>query len=256
MITNLTLFTVLMQIASVDGQVRDALTRKPLELVRVELTHLGVPTASEYTDAEGRFRFANLAPGRYTVSAGGPGYEYTTAEIDTSGRNFVELEIPKVVKRKQRVSDSASVLNEMGNRYRKRDDFQRAETSFKRAMELSDSPYIALNLAEVYTAQNRFAEAEAVLESAIHRTPRNGDAYYGLALVYFEEGRLENAESAAVQADSYPHRVADLHLLLAKIYERLNPEKVGEQLRLYLKEAPNGPLSERIRQTFRPAAIR
>ncbi|PYS10739.1 MAG: hypothetical protein DMG17_24080 [Acidobacteria bacterium] len=52
-----------------------------------------------------------------------------------------------------RLASDSSALNDLGNCYRLLGDFERAEASFKRAMELSDSVYIALNLAETYTAQ-------------------------------------------------------------------------------------------------------
>ena len=70
MITNLTLFAMLMQFASIDGRVRDANTRKALPLVRVELSHQGVPSALEYTDAEGRFELKFIRPGQQQIQAG------------------------------------------------------------------------------------------------------------------------------------------------------------------------------------------
>ena len=292
MITNFTILVVVMQFTSLEGQVREAQTRKTLPLVKVELLHQGVPSAWEYTDLDGHFRFLNVSPVTYTISATLPGYDAKAFEFNAAMRSSVEIELTRTADRKQnvapvvslrdymipetarkefdrarkeikredcakaiphlenglRLAGQASALNDLGNCYRKLGDFGNAETSFKRAMELSDSAYIALNLTEVYRAQKRFKEAEAVLDLAIRRTPENGDAYFGLAFTYFNEGRLEEAEAAAIQADSRPHRIADLHLLLAKIYARRNPDKVVEQLELYLKEDPNGPESDRVRQ--------
>jgi tetratricopeptide (TPR) repeat protein len=127
-----------------------------------------------------------------------------------------------------------------------------AEESFKRALSLTDSPYVALNLAEVYRAQRRPAEAEAVLLETVRKQPRAGDAYYGLALIYLSQGLLENAEARALQADANPHKIPDVHLLLAELYRR--EQKVAatiQQMELYLKEAPNGPNSERVRQAIK-----
>ena len=117
-------------------------------------------------------------------------------------------------------------------------------------MELSDSVYIALNLAETDTAQRRFKEAETILALAIQRKPDNGDAYFGLAVAYVSQGRFQEAEAAALQADSRPHRIADLHLILAKMYLRTKPDKVADQLELYLKEAPNSAESDRVRKAL------
>jgi tetratricopeptide (TPR) repeat protein len=148
-------------------------------------------------------------------------------------------------------AQDASALNDLGNCYRKLGRLDRAEDSFKRAGALSNSVYIGLNLAEVYTAQERFKDAERVLLDAISKQPNAGDAYYGLALVYFDEGRFEDAEAAARQANARPHKIADLHLLLGDLYlRRQSTAEVIEQLESYLKEAPNGPHSEHVRQVL------
>src|SRR5262249_7103506 len=112
----------------------------------------------------------------------------------------------------------AAAYNDLGNCYRKLNRLDQAEASFKRARELSNSVFIALNLAEVYTAQRRFDDAKAVLNEAIAKKTDSGDAFYGLTLVYLEEGRNEEAEAAAQQAEARPHQIADLHLVLGKLY--------------------------------------
>lgn len=146
----------------------------------------------------------------------------------------------------------ASVHNDLGNCYRKLGQLDLAEASFKRAATLSDSIYVSLNLAEVYTAQTRFKDAESVLREAIQKHPNAGDAYYGLALVYFQQGLLEDAEAAAQQADQHPHQIADLHLVLAEIdWRKHEPAEATDQLGKYLKEAPNGTNSERVRQVLK-----
>jgi len=143
----------------------------------------------------------------------------------------------------------ASAHNELGNCYRKLGQLDRAEDSFKRALALTDSEYVALNLAEVYTSQRRFDEAEALLLETIKQKPAAGDAYYGLALVYMQEGRVEDAESAALQADAHAHKVADVHLVLAEIYrQKRNASAAIDQLQRYMKEEPNGPHAARVRE--------
>jgi tetratricopeptide (TPR) repeat protein len=209
MITNLTMFIMLMQFVSIDGQVHEG------------LIHQGIPSAADSN-----------------------GYDSESVEIDSTmlGPNDVEL------MRKRRERQDVAALNDRGNRYRKLGLLDKAETCFKKAFEKSDSVYIALNLSELYTAQGRFEEAKTLLEVASRRTPASGDAYYGLALVYFKQGRLEEVEVAALQAHRRPHWIADVHLLLAKVYARSAPEKVRTQLELYLHEAPNGAESERVRK--------
>src|SRR5438093_2688029 len=258
MITNLTIFAaVLMQIVSIEGHVRDAHTGESLQLVRVQLLSHGIPNDLGYTDVEGRFRFANVIPGSYTILAVASGYESKTVELNfVTGLPF-EIQLTKTVDRANpaepvislrdymipvsarkefdrarreikrddcgkaighlenglRLASDPSALNDLGHCHRKLGDFDKAEVSFKRAMELSDSVYIALNLAETYTAQKRYQEAEAVLTFTLQRKPESGDAYYGLAVSYLDQGRMQEAEAAALQADSRPHRIADVHLV-------------------------------------------
>jgi predicted Zn-dependent protease len=142
----------------------------------------------------------------------------------------------------------ASAHNDLGNCYRRLNRLDQSEAAFKRARELTDSVYVALNLAEVYTAQRRFEEAKAVLNEAIARKPDSGDAFYRLALVYFEEGRLDECEVAALQAEARPHQIADLHLVLGKLYfDKGNHAASIRQLESYLKEAPNGTFAKPVK---------
>jgi tetratricopeptide (TPR) repeat protein len=147
----------------------------------------------------------------------------------------------------------STALNRLGNCQRKLGDFQGAETAFKQAMALSDEAFIVMNLAETYTARQRFDDAEKVLLEGLRKTPGSGDIYYALAAAYFQQGRVEDATAAALQADSRTHRIPDLHLLLAKIYFKTDPEKVAPQLELYVKEAPNSPESKRVREALKEA---
>jgi tetratricopeptide (TPR) repeat protein len=146
----------------------------------------------------------------------------------------------------------ASAHNDLGNCYRQLGELDRAEASFLRARELTDSIYVSLNLAEVYTAQKRFKEAETVLLRAVEKGSKTGDGYYGLALVYLQQGRLDDAEAALVRADSYPHQIADIHVVLAEIYwQKQKSSDAFSQLERYLQEAPNGTLSQRVRQVLK-----
>src|SRR2546427_2836397 len=89
MIPNLTIsitlmqFGSMMQIASIDGQVRDAQTHKPLAMVRIELYQQGIPSAASYTDTDGRFRFPNVYSGRYMIYADSVGYEPQSIDVDS-----------------------------------------------------------------------------------------------------------------------------------------------------------------------------
>lgn len=183
--------------------------------------------------------------------------ENARKEFDRARKEIKRQDCAKAIEHLERglrmYDQDASALNALGNCYRQLGEFESAEASFKRAMTLSSESYIAMNLAEVYSAQKRFRDAQTLLLGAIPKAKGDGDVYYALAAAYFQEGRLEEAETAALQADSRTHRLPDLHLLLAKIYAHSSPEKVAGQLEIYLKEAPNGAESKRIRQLLRAA---
>src|SRR5262249_2521559 len=148
--------------------------------------------------------------------------------------------------------NDAAALNDLGNCYRKLGDLDSAETAFKRAIALSDSVYISLKLTDMDESQELFREAEDVFTVAIRRSPEHGDAYYGLATFYFHQGLFEAAKTNALQASSLAHKIADMHLLLAKIYLRDNDQAgVRSQLEMYLKEDPKSPLSAKVKQALR-----
>lgn len=135
----------------------------------------------------------------------------------------------------------ASAWNDLGNCYRNLGQLDRAEHAFKRAGSLSDSVYVALNLADVYSVQNRFAEAARVLEQAIARQPEAGDAYYGLALVFAAQGLPDRVESNLLKAEARPHKVADVHLLLAQIFSAQGKQAEAQrQLQSFLEEQAKG----------------
>jgi tetratricopeptide (TPR) repeat protein len=284
-------------VTTIEGQVRDARTGRGIAAARVELSYAQTPVDSRYSDADGRFRFAHVASGRYKISVHYTGYESSSVELELPWDTFAVVDltrkrtpstdvepvisvrqylVPKDARkefdrarkaaRKQdcakavlhfekglRTFDQdASTHNDLGNCYRRLGAFEEAEIAFKRARALSDSVFVVLNLAEVYSAQKRFEEAEAVLLDAIRKQPGAGDAYYGLALIYAAQDALEEAEASARQADAHPHRIADVHLLLADLYVRQHKDaEAVRELKTYLNEAPKGLQSDRVRQIIK-----
>ena len=146
----------------------------------------------------------------------------------------------------------ASALNDLGICYRKLSQFDNAESAFKRAAALSDSVYISMNLAELYGSQRRFGDAEDIFRETIRRRPQEGDVFYGLAVLYFQQGLIDASETSALRATSLTHKIADVHLLLAKIYARKNDSgAVVSELKAYLKEDPKGQASARVKKALK-----
>jgi tetratricopeptide (TPR) repeat protein len=300
MLTESLVLMLMTQFLGIEGQVRDAKTHREISSAKVDVSSSSIPMDRQYADRSGRFRFENLQPGSYVISAESPGYEPATVEIDVfpprTGRHvIVELgrrqtqseERPQVVPLNQYVApktagkefesarkhanrndcsravthfenglrlfgNDPAALNDLGNCYRKLGEIDSAESAFKRSIALSDSVYTSLNLAELYESQDRLREAEDVLIDAIRKSPRHGDAYYGLASFYFHRGRLEAAKTNAFQASSLPHKIADVHLLLAKIYLQDSDQAgVVSQLEMYVREDPKSPVSAKAKQALK-----
>jgi len=246
MFTESLIFALAAQLMTIEGNVVDARTRAGVVLAKVELLRSQTPLDKRYTAADGRFFFGGFPEGPYRIVVESPEYETYAFELDMASAGFpitVELirkknsptiDMPPVVSIRPR---DPSVLNDLGNLYRKLGQLGRAEDAFKRARALTDSVFVSLNLADVYLIQNRFKDAEDVLLEAVRKQPDSGDAYYGLVLVYLRQGRLNNAEEAALYAIRRPHVIADVHLFLADLYRMQQKENESiRQLDLYREE--------------------
>jgi Flp pilus assembly protein TadD len=145
-----------------------------------------------------------------------------------------------------------AAFNDLGNCLKTLGDSSAAESAYEKAVELHATVYAAINLADMYVLEKHYDPARQLLESTISRSPEEGDVYFALCRVYFEQGRLKEAEKAGLEAHSRLHRTADVHLLLAKIYLAVNNQTaLISQLETYLKESPNGPAAEQIRKTLK-----
>src|SRR5262245_64563677 len=79
----------------VEGRVRDSRTHMGLPYVKVELLYTGIRVALEYTDADGRFMFANVEPRSYTLSLALSGYNGVSLAVDAGSQSYIEIELSK-----------------------------------------------------------------------------------------------------------------------------------------------------------------
>ena len=150
--------------------------------------------------------------------------------------------------------DYAEAHNNLGNCYIKAGAALLAEESFKRAIALTPAIHPVLNLADLYTNQGRFSEAEDVLVHGIQRSPSEGNGYYGLAILRFRQQRLSEAEQWARKAHGFVPHHSDVHLLLAKILQReKKADEVFTELELYVREAKAGPEKRRVQELLKAA---
>jgi hypothetical protein len=76
------------------GRVVDAETRDPLPGATVVLYQGGVQRGGEVTDSAGRYRFADLAPGRWVVEASFLGYEAVRDTVDVPRAATLDFLLP------------------------------------------------------------------------------------------------------------------------------------------------------------------
>jgi len=145
----------------------------------------------------------------------------------------------------------SDAFNELGHCLGETGNMGKAEESFKKAVEYSNTIYASISLTDLYQVQHRFSDAADVIRQAISKYPAEGDLYFAMARIHFDQGRLKEAAESGLEAHSRAHRGADVHILLAKIYLTLKDSPAVEaQLRLYLDENPKGPLADQVRRNL------
>jgi hypothetical protein len=88
MLTQSLILALATQLATIEGQVRDARTHAAIPFARIELWRGQIPVDQRYTDADGKFRFAQLASSRYTIAVDYVGYESSSIELDLTSSVF------------------------------------------------------------------------------------------------------------------------------------------------------------------------
>jgi tetratricopeptide (TPR) repeat protein len=140
--------------------------------------------------------------------------------------------------------------------------FDDAAQSFQKVIELSRGsvapPFFALSL--ISYRRGQFADAQLLAQQGLLADPRSPIGLYCLALTQYSLGGLDNALHNALRAVQINPRLADAHLLLAQVHERLNdPQAVVADVESYLKTTPDNTfrsdalvLLERAKQSVAP----
>jgi Flp pilus assembly protein TadD len=145
--------------------------------------------------------------------------------------------------------------NELGLCLLKQNKLSEAEAEFRTAVDLSAPVDATINLADLYAKQKRFDAGLRVLQKSLTANPTEGDLFFAVARIYFDQGDLRKAEYAGLEAHSRIHSDADVHLLLARIYLSTdNYPALSTQYETYLIENPAGSVPDEIRKavTKRP----
>jgi tetratricopeptide (TPR) repeat protein len=144
----------------------------------------------------------------------------------------------------------------LGAIYSRKEDWPKAEEAYKKALEVNVDSVEAYNgLANVYNAQKKFKEAQAMSTEASKRGGPagggNAESLYNQGVIAWNANDFAKAQelfAAAVKADE---KHAEAHFMLGQAYLNLGklPE-AAKEFETYTKIAPNGPNAEKAKSNF------
>jgi Flp pilus assembly protein TadD len=140
--------------------------------------------------------------------------------------------------------------NNLGVVYARLGDPACEREALQKAIELNDHFALAyLNWARMSLANSDFQDAEAALTKVFNLDPSDATAMVLLAYSQFVQGHFEQAvaTSARAHASERPHAFA--HRVAARALEQQRQwERAVAELKMFLKEDPNGPRSDSVRR--------
>ena len=106
------------------------------------------------------------------------------------------------------------------------------------------------NLAVLCIRQNSYAEAETLLQKMAPLDPTNAKSLMLLANMQLLNQHFDAAIASAQRVHSLPHeQLALSHYIAARAYEHKNrPQEALAELQLFLKEEPQGPRADHVRE--------
>jgi len=116
-------------------------------------------------------------------------------------------------------SDNADALNNLGQRWERRGEYEKAIEQYQQAIALRPNFYSAYNnLAVCYGKLKMYPEARAALEKSLAINPRNYFAMSNLAVIYLETGQVAEGMRLAKKAVEVEPGNANGHVTLGSAY--------------------------------------
>jgi tetratricopeptide (TPR) repeat protein len=146
-----------------------------------------------------------------------------------------------------------SALNLIGMLHMRLNELDKADEAFKAALKIDPEAYEPLlNRSITLFKLSKFKDAEALLRKTLKVKPESAAAYYYLGRTLNKLGKNDEAEKAFLTCtEKSPGEFKEAHRLLAAIYlDRGKPERVVEQLELYLKLVPTAPDANNLRMVI------
>jgi tetratricopeptide (TPR) repeat protein len=128
-------------------------------------------------------------------------------------------------------------------RYRKTSKYEKAETAYKKSLQVDPRGKTALqNLPVVYLHQNKDSEAIAAYKDILNYYPEDPEVFYGIGIVYFTNIKdMENALQNVCKAYNIyasaksPYR-SDAEKVINMIYKEMKKNNQEDVFNRILKE--------------------
>lgn len=146
-----------------------------------------------------------------------------------------------------------SALTLIGILHMKLNELDKADEAFKAALKIDPEAYEPLlNRSITLFKLSKFKDAETLLRKTLKVKPESAAAYYYLGRTLNKLGKNDEAEKAFLTCtEKSPGEFKEAHRLLAAIYlDRGKPERVVEQLEIYLKLVPTAPDADNLRMVI------
>lgn len=146
-----------------------------------------------------------------------------------------------------------SALSLIGMLHMRLNELDKADEAFKAALKIDPEAYEPLlNRSITLFRLSKFKDAEALLRKTLKVKPESASAYYYLGRTLNKLGKNDEAEKAFLTCtEKSPGEFKEAHRLLAAIYlDRGKPERVVEQLEMYLKLVPTASDAENLRMVI------
>jgi tetratricopeptide (TPR) repeat protein len=195
----------------ISGQINSPDGRKAVQFVSVRLERGGSLVDQRTTDSTGRFRFSNLNPGNYVISANAPGFRVAAQQVDIS-RFIPRVHLMlQLVPETETFSKPRTVTGVVDVNVP-----QKARTEFEKAR-------IAL-------ADKKVKEGIAHLERAIAFHANYYEAQLALGTTYMDQEDWMKAAQALVRALEINPKAVSPMVSLGEAYRRQKKYDEGEKV--------------------------
>ena len=146
-----------------------------------------------------------------------------------------------------------SALSLIGMLYMRLNELDKADDAFKAALKIDPEAYEPLLYRSITLYKlSKFKDAESSLRKTLKVKPESAAAYYYLGRTLNKLGKNDEAEKAfLICTEKNSDEFKEAHRVLAAIYlDQGKPQRVVEQLEIYLKLVPTAPDAENLRMVL------